>query len=78
MESHHAFVNTSAGKCQNCCNQGAIETKGFVHLDNALNAHAGLPSLDPDAVVLYLKENLSWPVQKVMNRATVPALLLPC
>ncbi|KAF9252472.1 Di-copper centre-containing protein, partial [Marasmius fiardii PR-910] len=45
--AHHAFVNSSAGHCGNCRTQQDLTLEGFVHLNDAIVNHAGLPSLDP-------------------------------
>ncbi|KIM38482.1 hypothetical protein M413DRAFT_75996 [Hebeloma cylindrosporum] len=63
--AHHAFVNTAAGQCANCRNQGTLVEEGFVHLNHAIAEHSGLGSLDPEVVEPYLTEQLQWRVQKV-------------
>ncbi|KAF8148054.1 tyrosinase [Crassisporium funariophilum] len=62
--AHHAFVNSTAGQCANCRNQGNLVGEGFVHLDNGISLHSGLTSLDPSVVEPYLTEALHWRVQK--------------
>lgn len=63
--SHSAFVNSAAQDCENCRNNvnGVIE--GYVHLNQGILRHSGLQSLEPDAVIPYLTENLQWRVLKV-------------
>jgi len=61
----HAFVNSKAGHCANCRNQGQLVQEGFVHLNQAIVQHSGLNSLDPDVVEPYLTKELHWRVQKV-------------
>lgn len=63
--AHHAFVNTAAGHCANCRNQGTLVEEGFVHLNHAIAQHSGLGSLEPGVVEPYLTEQLQWRVQKV-------------
>ncbi|KAF8874304.1 tyrosinase [Mucidula mucida] len=63
--AHHAFVNSSAGRCANCRGQGDLLAEGFVHLDNAIAQHSGLGSLEPGVVEPYLTQALQWRVQKV-------------
>lgn len=63
--AHHAFVNSVAGHCANCRNQGDIVVEGFVHLTQYILRHAGLPSLEPGIVEPYLTNQLHWRVQKV-------------
>ena len=63
--AHHAFVNTAAGHCANCRNQGTLVEEGFVHLNHAIAQHSGLSSLEPEVVEPYLTEQLHWRVQKV-------------
>lgn len=63
--AHHAFVNTAAGHCANCRNQGALVEEGFIHLNQAIAEHSGLSSLEPEVVEPYLTEQLQWRVQKV-------------
>ena len=46
---------------------GDDTTEGFVHLNNAIVKRSGLNSLEPEDVVPYLKENISWRVQKVSS-----------
>ena len=46
---------------------GDDTTEGFVHLSNAIVKRSGLNSLEPEDVVPYLKENISWRVQKVSS-----------
>ncbi|KAF8903867.1 tyrosinase [Gymnopilus junonius] len=62
---HHAFVNSKAGHCANCRNQGDIVEEGFVHLNHAIVQHSGLNTLNPEAVEPYLTKELHWRVQKV-------------
>ncbi|KAF8188951.1 tyrosinase [Pholiota molesta] len=62
--AHHAFVNSAAGHCANCRNQGDVTVEGFVHLTKYLSQHAGLPSLNPDVVEPYLTKELHWRVLK--------------
>lgn len=63
--AHHAFVNSVAGHCANCRNQGDIVVEGFVHLTQYILRHAELPSLEPGIVEPYLTNQLHWRVQKV-------------
>ncbi|KAF9473594.1 tyrosinase [Pholiota conissans] len=62
--AHHAFVNSAAGHCANCRNQGDIVVEGFVHLTKYISQHAGLPSLNPEVVEPYLTKELHWRVLK--------------
>ncbi|CAA7270513.1 unnamed protein product [Cyclocybe aegerita] len=63
--AHHAFVNSSAGRCANCRGQGDLVEEGFVHLDNAIAQFSGLNSLEPSVVEPYLTQALQWRVQKI-------------
>lgn len=63
--AHHAFVNSVAGHCANCRNQGDLVIEGFVHLTQYIVKHAGLASLEPEVVEPYLTQQLHWRVQKV-------------
>jgi len=60
--SHHAFVNTAVGECEN---KAGVIIEGFVHLNQAIVRLPGLKSLEPDVVVPYLTKNLHWRVLTV-------------
>nr|BAF74396.1 tyrosinase [Pholiota nameko] len=62
--AHHAFVNSAAGHCANCRNQGNVVVEGFVHLTKYISEHAGLRSLNPEVVEPYLTNELHWRVLK--------------
>ncbi|KAJ7190769.1 photo-regulated tyrosinase [Mycena pura] len=70
---HHAFVNTATGQCANCRRQAAAHSviEGFVHLNKAIAR--GLPaahgSFDPAVVEPYLRQALSWRVQRADKSA---------
>ncbi len=63
--AHHAFVNSAPQQCANCRRQQELVIEGFVHLNEAIAAHSGLGTFEPDAVQPYLQENLHWRVLKV-------------
>ncbi|KAI0770097.1 photo-regulated tyrosinase [Fomes fomentarius] len=67
--AHHAFVNSAPQRCANCRRQQELVIEGFVHLNEAIAAHSGLGTFDPDAVQPYLQENLHWRVLKVDGTA---------
>jgi tyrosinase len=66
---HAAFVNSAASQCSNCRSQADIVIEGFVHLNSTLvrRSRSGLPSLEPNVVTPYLKNNLHWRIQAVRN-----------
>ncbi|KAF9267055.1 hypothetical protein L218DRAFT_716703, partial [Marasmius fiardii PR-910] len=53
----------------NCRTQQDLTLEGFVHLNDAIVNHAGLPSLDPSVVEPYLTRELHWRVVKVSGEA---------
>jgi len=63
--SHYAFVNSAAKECENCRNKADVVIEGYVHLNQAIAHHSGLKSLEPTAVIPYLKENLHYRALKV-------------
>lgn len=76
--AHHAFVNSAAGHCANCRNQGDVTVEGFVHLTKYISQHAGLPSLNPDVIEPYLTKELHWRVLKVCLLFFTPLPLSLC
>ncbi|KAI0297678.1 photo-regulated tyrosinase [Russula brevipes] len=73
---HAAFVNSAASQCSNCRSQADIVIEGFVHLNSTLVGRSGLPSLEPNVVTPYLKNNLHWRIQAA-DRTAVPVAKLP-
>ena len=49
-------------ECSNCCNHTIL---GVVPLNYTILKRSGLHSLEPDVVMLYLKHNLNWGINKV-------------
>lgn len=62
--AHTAFVHGTTDQDTGSHNQGGI-SEGFVHLNRAIAKRSGLPSLEPDVVVPYLRNNLEWRIQAV-------------
>jgi len=57
--SFSAFVDPTSG------NRSQSNIQGFVNLDSGIAKHSGQESLEPNAVVPFLTDNLHWRVQKV-------------
>ncbi|KAF7358740.1 Tyrosinase [Mycena sanguinolenta] len=76
--AHHVFANSVPDRCANCRAHRDAVVEGFVHLNEGINEHSGLHSLEPDVVVPYLKHDLHWRVQKAggepVNLTDVPSL----
>ncbi|KAH9929640.1 tyrosinase [Amylocystis lapponica] len=72
----HAFANSTAARCANCRANADVVVEGFVHLDDALAAHPALASRQPDVVVPFLRDQLSWRVYTVRG-VEVPVADLP-
>ncbi|CAK5268986.1 unnamed protein product [Mycena citricolor] len=74
--SHTAFVNTSSARCANCTAQahadGGFVIEGFVHLNEALARVLSQASFEPEAVVPFLAQELSWRVQLSRGAEEVP------
>ena len=65
--SYDTFVNSALDSCENCqsrADAGAI-IEGYVHLNDKIAEVSDLDSFEPDKVSPYLKESLSWYVEKV-------------
>ncbi|KAH9477628.1 Tyrosinase [Psilocybe cubensis] len=58
------FANTNPEQCANCTSHANELIKGFVHINRIFKSRSGAHSIDPDAVLPYLRSNLSWGVVK--------------
>ncbi|KAH9484711.1 Tyrosinase [Psilocybe cubensis] len=58
--SFDAFVNTNPKQCANCTAHADSIIKGFVHINKKYLERSRKASLDPDVVIPYLKDHISW------------------
>ncbi|KAG8919046.1 hypothetical protein FRC02_001964 [Tulasnella sp. 418] len=65
------FANSSPEECENCIEGAHYIVEGFVNLSPTLR-RSPLPSLEPETVIAYLKDQIHWRIQK-LDAAVVPA-----
>ena len=65
--SYHTFINSVVESCENCRNRAEAGTviEGYVHLNDKIAEVSGLNSFEPEEVSPYLRDRLSWHVEKV-------------
>lgn len=63
--SFDVWVNREMEACENCRANADLTVRGYVHLNAAIAKVSSLESFGAKVVAPYLKENLSWRVERV-------------